>query len=506
MLEQQETAPKTETGESLLAAIDLGSNSFHMVVARVTDGELKPLDVMSEKVQLGAGIDARGMLDDDAQQRGFDCLSRFAQRVAELPRESIRIVGTNALREAKNAHQFIERADQILGTPIEVIAGREEARLIYLGVAHTLADDGDRRLVIDIGGGSTEFIIGSRFEPLKLESLHMGCVSYTRDFFSDGKISAAAMAAARTTAARELLSIRRDYRRLGWQSTIGSSGTVKAVRQACLALGHGDTITREGLDSVRDRLIQTGEAALIDIDGIKPERRAVLPAGVAILQGIFDSLDIEAMQFSDGALREGLLYDMAGRLRHEDVRERTIRALMQRYHVDAGQAQRIAGTALVLLGQVRQQWGLLNPAYHDMLSWAAHTHEIGLTIAHTQFHKHSAYMLQHADLPGFTTLEQQLLAFLARGHRRKFPREEFRALPQHKQTPYQKLCLLLRLAVLLHRSRSSSRLPTLTLEVSEQRLNLTFPSGWLERHPLTRADLEQEAEYLRAIDYRLKVN
>ena len=291
MLDQE---PPT-TGD-LLAAIDLGSNSFHMVVARLVDGELKPLDVMSEKVQLAAGIGDDGLLSEEAQLRGLECLSRFAQRIKELPRNAIRIVGTNALREAKNRDEFIRRARTLMGAPIEVIAGREEARLIYLGVAHTLADDSDRRLVVDIGGGSTEFIIGSRFEPLKLESLHMGCVSYTKRFFADGKITPDAMDKAETAAARELLAIRRDYRRLRWQSTIGSSGTVKALRQACNALGYGDQVTLEGLRAVRKQLLSFGSADRIDIEGIKPARRAVLPSGAAILLAVFELLGIEQIE------------------------------------------------------------------------------------------------------------------------------------------------------------------------------------------------------------------
>lgn len=498
-------APTGAEPPSLLAAIDLGSNSFHMVVARITDGELKPLDVMSEKVQLAAGLDEAGNLSEEAQIRGLDCLRRFAQRVGELPRSAIRVVGTNALREARNRATFIEKAEQLLGCSIEVIAGREEARLIYLGVAHTLADDGDRRLVVDIGGGSTEFIIGSRFEPLKLESLHMGCVSYTRRFFADGQISAKRMDQARTAAAGELLAIRRDYRRLRWQSTIGASGTVKALRQACRALGFGERITRKGLLAVQTHLVEAGQADLIEIEGIKPERRAVLAAGTAILMAIFELLGIEAMDYSEGALREGLLYDMAGRLRHEDVRERTIQGLMKRYRVDAGQAQRVETTALNLFNQVCESWQLEAPRHAEMLRWAARTHEIGLTIAHTQFHKHSAYLLQHSDLAGFTNTEQQLLAFLVRGHRRKFPREEYRQLPRQKQHSYRRLCLLLRLAVVLHRSRSSARLPALRLEAVDKHLQLTFPRGWLASHPLTHADLANEVDYLHSINFELLI-
>lgn len=502
----QDPLQATTSEPSLLAAIDLGSNSFHIIVSQLFAGELKPLDVLSEKVQLAAGLDADDCLTEDAMNRGLECLSRFAQRISELPRQSIRVVGTNALRQARNSDAFIERAQALLGTQVEVIAGREEARLIYLGVAHTLADDTGRRLVVDIGGGSTEFIIGERFEPKICESLHMGCVSYTDLFFADGRITADAMKAARTAALQELLSIRRSYRRLGWNSSVGASGTVKAAHQACLSLGFSnDQITRQALERLCLYLIDQGTVDNLEIDGIKPERKAVLPAGVAILSAIFESLDVERMSFSEGALREGVLYDMAGRLRHEDVRERTINALARRYHVDRKQAARVEATALIALAQVRDSWGLDASQYQEMLSWAARSHEIGLAVAHSQFHRHSAYLLQHSDLPGFTRLEQQLLAFLVRGHRRKFPKDEFRQLPDKLRQPYRHLCLLLRLSVIMHRSRSKARLPAFTLKTDGQKIELSFPAGWLDLHPLTRADLEQEAGYLRSIDFKLRI-
>ncbi|MBA4501630.1 exopolyphosphatase [Marinobacterium marinum] len=492
---------------SLLAAIDLGSNSFHIIVSQLFAGELKPLDVLSEKVQLAAGLDADDCLTEDAMARGLECLGRFGQRISELPRQSIRIVGTNALRQARNSDEFIRRVQALLGIPVEVIAGREEARLIYLGVAHTLADDSGRRLVVDIGGGSTECIIGERFEPRVRESLHMGCVSYTDQFFADGHITETAMRAARTAAMQELLSIRRDYRRLGWSSSVGASGTVKATLQACISLGFShEQITRQALDQLCRYLVECKNVEQLHIDGIKPERCSVLPAGVAILSAIFESLGVEQMSFSEGALREGVLYDMAGRLRHEDVRERTIHALTRRYLLDRKQATRIEATALIALAQVKDDWDLEAGSYHDMLSWAARCHEIGLAVSHSQFHKHSAYLLQHSDLPGFTRLEQQLLAFLVRGHRRKFPKEEYRQLPDELRHPYRYLCLLLRLSVIMHRSRSKARLPAFTLRVDGTRIDLTFPPGWLDHHPLTRADLEQEAAYLRSIDFKLKAN
>lgn len=332
----------------------------------------------------------------------------------------------------------------------------------------------------------------------------MGCVSYSQLFFPDGCISHKQFHRAQTAALQELQSIRSQYLNAGWQSSVGSSGTIKAVQNACAALGYShDSITRDALHQLRDTLLSFEHCDEIEIDGLKPERKQVFPAGVAILCAAFEALQIKEMTFSEGALREGVLYDMAGRLRHEDVRDRSISAMMQRYHVDQEQAERVEQTALLAWAQLKESWQLSRKHY-DMLCWAARTHEIGLTIAHSQFHKHSAYLLTHADLPGFTTREQLQLATLVRGHRRKFPKEEFKALPKLQQEGYRRLCILLRLAVVLHRSRSKDRLPAITFRAENKKLYLEFPEGWLEHHPLTQADLEQEAEYLNSADLKLK--
>lgn len=489
--------------DSLLAAIDLGSNSFHMVVAKLAHGELTTIDIMSEKVQLAAGIGPDGMLDEAAFERGLACLSRFAQRLTDIPNDAIKIVGTNALREANNRNAFADAAEQVLNVPLEIIAGREEARLIYLGVSHTLANTPGARLVIDIGGGSTECIIGERFTPLEMESLHMGCVSFTQRYFTDGVLSEKNFKQAEYGALRELQVIRERYLETGWTSCVGSSGSIKAIRNAGIECGFSDElITRKSLQQLREKILSFENIDALEIPGVKPERTAILPAGLAILSALFESLGIEEMAFSEGALREGLLYDMAGRKNHEDVRERSISALSQRYHVDEQHAQRVEHTALLALAQVKESWALTGHAHHDMLSWAARTHEIGLTIAHSGFHKHSAYLLQHSDLAGFSALEQQLLSFLVRGNRRKFPREEFKQLPDARKETFKRLCVLLRLAVVLNRSRSSARLPAFDLKAESKQLSLRFPDGWLDMHPLTHMELEQEADYLKNADIK----
>jgi exopolyphosphatase/guanosine-5'-triphosphate,3'-diphosphate pyrophosphatase len=494
--------------DSLLAAIDLGSNSFHIVVARLSQGELSTVDIMSEKVQLGAGIGPNKKLSSEAMERGLGCLSRFSQLLSDLPDGAVKIVATNALREATNRYTFTEQAEKILGVPIEIIAGREEARLIYLGVSHTLANTTGTRLVIDIGGGSTECIIGEHFEPLEMESLHMGCVSYTRRFFSDGRINEKNFKHAEHAAMRELLSIRERYKKTtGWATSVGSSGTIKAIKNACIASGlSGESITRKGLEQLKKQILTFDTLSELEVDGVKAERAAILPAGLAILTALFQSLKIEKMTFSDGALREGLLYDMAGRLRHEDIRERSISALMQRYHVDETHAQRVEHTALAALAQVKKAWDLNSPSHKEMLRWATRTHEIGLTIAHSQFHKHSAYLLQHSDLAGFTKSEQQLLAFLVRGNRRKFPKGDYKQLPERRKDAYKRLCVLLRLSVILHRSRNASALPTFTLKADGKKLTLNFAKGVLVEHPLTQADLEQEIDYLKNADIKLSIS
>ena len=489
-----------------LAAIDMGSNSFHMVVARLVHGEIRTVEKMGEKVQLGAGLDAQNRLTDEVQERALACLSRFAQRLQGMPPEAVQIVGTNALRIARNANEFLNRAEHVLGYPVEVIAGREEARLIYLGVSHTLSDDTGRRLVIDIGGGSTELIIGQRFEPETLESMHMGCVSFRNRYFPDGKIGRKQLDNAITHAEQELQTIRRRYRALGWQSAVGSSGSVKAVGQVLAALKITDgTITLEAMQELRKRLVSMGQVDRLGDIGVRPDRQSIFPGGFAILMGAFQSLGIESMSFSDGALREGLLYGIVGRIRHEDVRERSISALQERYHVDQAHGAAVEATAIAAWQQVSKAWNLDSANDEDTLRWACRLHEIGLTISHSQYHKHGAYLLQYSDLPGFTQQFQWDLAALVRGHRRKFTGAIFEGAVAEDLPRLRYLCILVRLGVLLQHARNLEPAPEMTLEAFPDKLSIRFPEGWLEQRPLTLADLENEREYLQRQDFDLDI-
>lgn len=492
------TAVSNASPPALLAAIDMGSNSFHMVVARLVGSEIRTLERMGEKVQLGAGLDTNNNLTEEAQQRALDCLSRFAQRLGGMPPEAVQVVGTNALRVARNSHRFLARAEELLGYPVEIIAGREEARLIYLGVSHTLSDDIGQRLVIDIGGGSTEFIIGERFEALELDSLHMGCVSFRNLYFSEGKITRRQMDRAVTHGAQELLNIRQRFRSLGWQSAVGSSGSIKAISMvlATLKLTNG-SITLVAMRELRRRLVDMGSTEKLGELGVRADRQSIFPAGFAILMAAFESLGIEDMTYADGALREGLLYDIAGRIQHEDVRDRTIQGLQDRYQVDQDHARAVEETAVAAFEQVADSWNLRTLADEEVLRWACRLHEIGLSISHSQYHKHGAYLLRYSDLPGFSQQFQRELATLVRGHRRKFSPAIFEAIDNPEDIRRLRyLCILIRLAVLLQHPRNQEAPPDFHLEAQGDRLTVRFPKNWLDHRPLTRADLDNERDYL----------
>ncbi|WP_114417727.1 Ppx/GppA phosphatase family protein [Marinospirillum perlucidum] len=491
---------------STLAALDLGSNSFHLVLARKIKGELSLLKRLGEKVQLAAGLDERGYLSEEAQQRGLECLERMAPFIQGLEENQVRAVGTNALRAARNSGEFITRAQELLGTSIEVIAGREEARLIYAGVVHTSPKFDQKRLVIDIGGGSTEFIAGEGGEPRLLESLHMGCVSYTQQFFGDGNFSEQNYQKARLAALSELLHIQKSFLAHGWERVQGSSGTLKTLS---LVVGKGEfaPLTPKNLHELEKELFKTKSTRGWVRFGMREDRAKVIAAGLAITSAFFEALQLQEMHYAEGALREGLLYELAGTGTDQDIRDRTVGSLMERFQVDQQQSDLVCQAALKGLDQVARAWGLSHPSWSNKLRWAAQLHEIGLNVAHTQYHKHGAYLLTYADLAGFTRQQQQILAVLVRAHRRKFPANEFKSFAPEYQLKLQRLARLLRLAVLLHHSRPDSPLLDFTLELdnsqSKETMYLRFPQGWLENQPLLMNDLQQEAKWLNNVGFEL---
>lgn len=487
-----------------VAAVDLGSNSFHMIVARTADGHMQVIDRLKEPVRLAEGLTKDKCLLPEVADRALGCLERFGQRLSDLPLGSVRAVGTNTFRQLCQETHFLEHAESALGHPIEVIAGREEARLIYLGVAHGLAAGAERRLVVDIGGGSTEVIVGQHFSARLRESLHMGCVSMTQRHFADGRLSVKAMQRAELAGALEVRPIREIFRRSGWASAVGSSGTIKAIAAVVAAEGWSeDGISADSLTRLRDALVRCGKVTALDLRGLTEDRRPVLAGGVAVLRAVFDTLAIQHMQVSDYALREGLVYEMIGRERHQDVREDTVSKLSRRFQIDQPHGRRVEATALRLYEQVAGPWSLHRASHARMLSWAARLHEIGLMISHSQHQQHGAYLLRHSDLAGFTRQEQAVLAALVQGHRRKFPTQEFLGLPRAVQGCAHRLCVILRLAVLLHRGRSSTTKPNPELQVDGDRLTLGFPDQWLLDHPLVQLELEQEATHLVGAGIRL---
>lgn len=488
------------------AAVDLGSNSFHLLIARrEPGGSLVVVDRLREMVRLAAGLGDDRCISPEARARALACLRRFGQRLREVPRHNVRAVGTDTLRRARDAQAFIDAAAGALDHSVEIVSGMEEARLIYLGVAHDLAQEGPR-LVMDIGGGSTELIVGAGTEPTYKASLDMGCVGHSERFFAGGRITGEAFDAAELAARVEIEPFESRLRTAGWCAAVGASGTIRAVAAALREAGWTDgRITMEGLERLRAGLVDTGRVERMRLPGVRPERYPVFPGGVAILCAAFDALGIDAMRVSDGALREGLLLDLIGRVEHADVRAASVERLGTRFHADADQAARVGATACHLFHEVAGPWGLDDDTGW-LLRWAARLHEIGLDIAHPAYHRHGAYIVDHTDLAGFSREEQRRLAALVRAHRRKFPGERLRGLDTPRAPRLARAAVLLRLAVLLHRGRSDTPLPDVSLAVDGPRIRLVFPRGWLGDHPLTRADLAEEKACLEAAGFELDVD
>lgn len=490
--------------QPILAAVDLGSNSFRLQIARVENDQLYMLDGLREPVRLAAGLTADKHLDTPAQQRALACLQRFGERLRDLPREAVRAVGTNSLRVAKNAADFLRPAEAALGFPIEVIAGREEARLIYLGVAQGLPHTDDRRMVMDIGGGSTEFIIGSGLEPHKLESLYMGCVSFSLRYFPDGELSKPNFKQAELAARNELQTIAVEFSRGNWNVALGSSGSARMLCDILEMNGYSGGITRDGLEQLRAHLLKAGNVRRLDLPGLKPDRVPVLPGGFAIMYAAFCELGIEQLQPALGALREGVLYDLLGRFHRHDMRDVTAQQFMRRYHVDMRQAARVAHLAARLAGQFLEGQFPGEQAREEvlqLLGWAARLHEIGISVAHSGYHKHTAYILKNADMPGFSKKEQDRLSLLALAHRGRLDKMRGQLASQQDIA----LALALRLAALFYRNRSDIAPPAMQARSSGARFYLELDSGWLAQNPLTDTALQEESKQWKELGVNVQV-
>jgi len=494
--------PQLET----YAAVDLGSNSFHLLVARREHGELRVLDRIKEMVRLGGGLDQDGNLDPEVQQRALDCLARFGQRLRGIPADNRRAVGTQTFRRLNNAEEFLQAAELTLECPVDIIAGREEARLIYLGVTQWIAGHRKKQLVIGLGGGSTELIIGDDFDPLEMESLQFGCVSVTNRFFADGIITEKGLKKAQRAVASEMQELQTAYRKVGWKVAIGSSGTILTTAAICETNGWSKRgITPGALEKLKQKVLSFETISDIKIDGLNESRQPVFIGGLAILLACFEALDIKKLDVSPYALREGLLQDQLGRLEQRDPRDKAVKALMTRFAVDMAQVQRVRTTALDLFNQIAPH-NELREAHRRMLIWAAELHEIGLGLSHGSYQKHSAYLVEASDLAGFSRQEQLFLAALVGYQRRDIAPDYAARLPTRLHRPLSSILLCMRLAWVFCRTREDGATPEISIRLEDTRIRLVLPAGWMETHPLTVADLEYEMQALQTLGLQLEIN
>ena len=488
-----------------LAAVDLGSNSFHMVIAEEDSrGNIQFVDRVKEMVRLNAGLDEKGFLSEESQQIAIECLSRFGQRLREIPSHQIRAVGTNTFRAAHNAEEFLQRAELALGHNIAIISGHEEARLVYLGAAFSLQGNAHQRLVIDIGGGSTEIILGQGYKPMTMHSHYMGCVSMTRKFFQDGIITTGRIEAARDFVLQELEPVMQNYKTAGWQEAVGTSGTMRAADTLSRDLGiDQDWLSRQSMSMIQQWLVDQGHQSKLAL--ISEQRRPVFAGGYCIISGIFEALKIEHLECASGALREGVLYELSGRLRDEDSRDMGVNRLIRRFGLDQRQIDRVLNTALGLFDQVVVDWKLdhfLNP---KLLAWAAQLHEIGTTIAFSQHHKHGSYIAENLDIEGFSRQQQRSLALLIRSHRQKFPSALFQCLANGTKDDIFYLAVLIRLACAFNRGRTDDPLPKIGIISSPSGIEIMLPHDWSHHHPLTILDLNTEKKYLSEVNFDLQI-
>jgi len=491
------------SASSLYAAIDLGSNSFHMLVVREVSGSIQTVARIKRKVRLAAGLDAANHLSAEAMQRGWQCLPLFSEQLQDIPPEQIRVVATATLRIASNAQDFLTQAEQILGCAVNVISGEEEARLIYQGVAHTTGGS-DQRLVVDIGGGSTELVTGEGAHATTLFSLSMGCVTWLERFFSDRHLAKENFAQAEQAAREMIRPIAPALREKGWQICVGASGTVQALQEIMVAQGMDERITLSKLQQLKQRAIQCGKLEELEIEGLTLERALVFPSGLSILIAIFHELSIESMTLAGGALREGLVYGMLHLSVDQDIRSRTLRNVQRRFIVDAEQAGRVAQLASLFADRVNQSWDI-EPLSRELLLSACALHEIGLSVEYKQAPLHAAWLVRNLDLPGFTPAQKKLLATLLLNQTNAV---DLSSLHQQNAVPprvAEHLCRLLRLAILFASRRRDDVLPATTLDVEDEKLILTLPEKWLDNHPLGAELIEQECQWQSYVHWVLEV-
>lgn len=490
------------------AAIDLGSNSFHMIVARIVNGSIQVLSRLKRRVRLADGLDENLVLSQDAIDRGIACLALFAKRLEGFSAENVKVVGTYTLRRAINNQAFLEQAKAVFPYPISIISGQQEARLIYSGVSHTQPETG-RKLVVDIGGGSTEMTIGDDFIPIRAESRHMGCVSFAKRFFLQGELTIERFDSAYQLAMEKIEDLMWEYKELGWDYALGSSGTIKTVHQVLIANGYRDgLITESRLQKIIDICLEFKSLNEIKLRGLLDERADVLVPGLAILLALFHTFRIDVLRYSNGALREGVMYGLEKSFQVGDIRQRTAEALAEQFALDKQQAKRVEHTALILFDQIKT-WKNRRQVQdlRSMLKWASLLHEIGIVVNHNNVHRHSAYLIANRDLPGFDFEQQTLLSVLMRYHLKGFKRSDIRSINRYQCRDVLTLVRVFRLAVLLNRSRQATVVPKqLNLVIENNAWQLTFEQGFLANNPLISIDLEEEQKILASTNLQFAVS
>ena len=489
----------------LYAVIDLGSNSFHMLVTRLLADSVQTVDKVKRKVRLASGLDEHGYLSDEAISRGLECLAFFAERLQDIPSQNIRVVATATLRIAKNADVFLTKAEKVLGRPVNLLSGIEEAETIYLGVAHTSNDEG-KRLVLDIGGASTEIIAGSEFKATRVKSLDIGCVTFNKQHFADGLLTAEnfaqAVAAAKTAIAPEIKS----YQQLGWDNVLGGSGTMQALAEVLMFQQKPAIISYEFLIKFQQMLMDCGQIQQINIAGLQTERKPVIASGIAILIALFESLNIEQLQLSSGALREGLLYEMLPDMQCQVIRQRTIASLSERFHIDQQHTLKIAVQIDRLFDLFAEQVGLERDNSYQLLMAACALHKVGLLLAYKYHQQHGAYILQQADLPGFDQADRQLLVALVKSYKADIDVSLLKSQAATDFSQAKILLLILRLAVILSARRQDDLLPPYNLVYNSRHVQLAVEKNWLAKHPLIKDELLQENTYLAELGLSLSLH
>lgn len=487
----------------LYAVIDLGSNSFHMLITRLVADSVQVVDKVKRKVRLASGLDENNQLDKQSMARGWECLSFFAEQLQDIPSQNIKIVATATLRLAENRQQFIDIAEHILGQKIELISGEEEAHQIYLGVAHTTSSS-DRRLVIDIGGASTELIVGSGFEPKKVCSLNMGCVTFNSAYFVHGKFTVEAFKLAISAASEVLLTQAEQYKQVGWDVALGVSGTLQAVVEVLSAQGKVANITLDNLLDLQQQVIACHRIENLNIVGLDVERKPVFAPGLSILIAIFQTLEVSSVQLAGGAIREGLLYELLPNMRNVNIRQRTLTGLIERFSIDEIHAYRVAEFTNEAFKKLQSSWQL-NPDNLSLLQSAAVLHEIGLLLEYKANKKHAQYILSNADIAGFSLAERQLLIALVSNYKTDLNVELIHLQSYTTELQAIRLLVILRLAVLLSRRRTDSVTPEFELIADNNEINLQLSTPWIERHPLISDELNQEIKYLKILGINLSI-